>query len=1164
MNYENIHCHSHASIRDSIAKIEEMAKRNKELGMKCLCITDHGSVLATTEAFKEAEKHGLKPIIGCELYVVDEEEAVFIVGKKGERRGHFILIPKNWEAMTRLFKIMTHAAKNKFSGFPRVSYQYLLDANLDDMLVSGACSAGLLTSYRYEEIAMAFHKKCGDSFYLEIIPVSYIDTKITNKYNEIKDKIKKEEDVSDEEKIYFEGIPDELINTDGIDGGKLANTRAVDMHKKHGIRLTATNDSHYVRKEDSVTHEVLLAINSGKKMSNPDRWRFGNGQIYIKSFDEMIESFEKLKYIDSDIVKMALLETNKICNEVNIAIPKFYANLPSPTPEIDDVEALNSLVDRGIKEYKIDDKANKEEYYSRIKEEMEVLNEFGLERYFLIVADIYDFMRENKIPHGYARGSVAGSIVAYLAGITYVDSIEYGCIFSRFINAGRMNKIYQDGKVKITTDDMCDVDCDVSKSRRGEVIDYVREKYGHEYVSQITNYNKFTPKNTFKAVASVFEVPFKEANRLSSFIEDSSYIDEKGDVIPYHEIDSFKHNKELKNFFKESPNVLDHILKINGTMNSLGRHAGGLIVSSIPISDVCPIDIRDNIEVANLNMHDISSRGCLKLDILGLATSDQIFNACETAGISPYTVPLKDEKTDILLSSADTTAIFQMESFLAKKTLKDTGKGDLISLAGINACIRPGVLRSKDKDGITTYTKYVKRANGSMDIEYLIPELKEMTEDTYGNIIMQEQVIKIFNKLANFSLQEADIIRRAVGKKKLDVIGGYKDQFIQGCKKNKINEEDSTEIFNLILNSSSYLFNYSHSLSYSMSSYRSAYLKVHHPVDFWASTLTYAAKKELMEEYIKDSKRNNVDVLYPDINKSSASEFTIHDKKILTPLSSIKGVGPVAADFIIQARPKDGFKSYDDFLNVLTEKKLNGKINVRVKNILYRANAFKSLGYYVQDKQERRNNLRELLSLFSPMPSLNFKTGRGVDKVAYQELITTAKKCSQRARNGNFVSPVGGVRPSIFVVMDISKSNTTLFETPYTNWFPEHLRIRLDVPKGALYFSNALKCSHYNIEKKDIPGTCWTLCTREFLKREIEIIQPRLVINTVSKVCPWISGVKGLRFAESFGKIYFSAITDSYVINIPSAQWIKYSEEIRDIYKAEIIPLLESLNKDQK
>jgi hypothetical protein len=198
------------------------------------------------------------------------------------------------------------------------------------------------------------------------------------------------------------------------------------------------------------------------------------------------------------------------------------------------------------------------------------------------------------------------------------------------------------------------------------------------------------------------------------------------------------------------------------------------------------------------------------------------------------------------------------------------------------------------------------------------------------------------------------------------------------------------------------------------------------------------------------------------------------------------------------------------------------------------------------------------------MPSLNFKTGRGVDKVAYQELITTAKKCCQRARNGNFVSPVGGVRPSIFVVMDISKSNTVLFETPYTNWFPEHLRIRLDVPKGALYFSNALKCSHYNVEKKDIPSTCWTLCTREFLKREIEIIQPRLVINTVSSICPWISGIKGLRFQESFGKIYFSAITDCYVINLPSPQWIKYSEEIRDTYKAEIIPLLESLNKDQK
>lgn len=1125
MSYVNLHCHSDHSVRDSTAKIEDIVRRSKEIGMPAVALCDHGTLSGWPYLVKECKKEGLKPIVGVELYTVDERDEKY--GKKGEQRDHLILIAKNWDGLQKIFKIVSKANHDKFNGFPRISYQSLLNEDLTDMFVSGACSVGFLKRDNYKEYATAFYEKCGDDFYLEILPASY------------------------------------LLKDTNIDGGRQANERAIELHKEFGINLVATQDSHYVYPEDSETHQVLLCINSRKKMADPDKWSFGEGQLYIKNLNELANSFLNLGYIEPQIIKSAIMKTNEIADQINIEVPNFFVSLPTPYPDRDDNEVANELIMEGWNKHKISEYPNASEYLERLKEEVRVITHFGLMRYFLIVADIYKFLEREKIPKGSGRGSGAGSLMMYLMGITEVDSLEYDLYFPRFLNEGRLHRVTdENGNIQLTAGGLPDVDMDVSKARRQEVVDYIKNKYGHEYVSQLTAFSYFSPKSAFRSVASAYGIDSKTINKLSKLIEEGTYKDDEGNEIPYDQKDSWSHVSELKEFKEVYPIIAEISLKLDGTINSLGKHAAAVMVSSVELSGIGPIDVRNDAEILTYDMKMAEGFfSLLKLDVLGIATADVIYKACELIeGLLPENIPLNDEKAMEILANGETTGLFQMESALGKKTLKEINDGRLNIVSDCSALIRPGALMAMMENGKTAYQNYIERSKGEQPVEYITPKLEVILGETYGVYVMQEAVIATFHELAGFSLAESDIIRRAIGKKEMGTIESYKGQFIEGCIANEITAKQANDIFNSIVKSSTYLFNKSHSIAYAFSTMKQAYLKANYPAEFFAATLTWNNKEEYMQDYIKEASKLGVTIEYPDINKSSASEYVMIDSStIYSPLNCVKGVGFKAASEIVRTREECGgmFIDHAHFEDQIKSCGAGRTVNKRVKDVLLRVNAFANCGSPIEDPDVLQDDLKTLLSLFSPIPSFKAKGGKAHEKDSYSMLYGEIGLCCQETYNGeyNMVEPIMYSKPNIMVVTGLSKFDNELLQKANTKWMPKTLCHELNIPNADISFVSNVKCGFHGVAPADVPKECKSKC-RGFLEREIKIIRPRMIICCLSELFGWMVEDPKAKFMDSMGKIFYSGFLDCYVTPSPSPQFIDYKQEARDIYNDEVIPLL--------
>lgn len=1145
----HLHNHSYYSTLDGLASPEEMILRAKELGQKAIAVTDHGSISALPEMIKYGKKHGIKPIIGVEFYVVHDEDPEF--GKKGEKRRHFIAIAKNWEGVKCLFRKLTLANKQKFNGRPRLFYSQLKDFN--DCFVSLACAISLMVRDDYEDICLEMQKAYGQSFYLELIYASF-DGRTT--------KEKKENPV-------FK------------DQAKLVNRRCIEMHEKHGIPLVATHDAHYATPDQAKAFEVLLCIQTRSKMTMPrdKRFFFGDDDIYIKTEMEMFLTLKKLGYIEDEIIKKAIRNTDKVAERCNVVMPEFTLNLPKPYEGDDDVIFKQKILD-GFYKLGFDKKEDVQVYRDRIEYEFKAIKKVGFVRYFLIVEDLLRFCRESGIGVGSCRGSSGGSLVALCMGITRrIDPIEHGLYFERFINVDRVS--------------WPDVDMDISSERRHEVVQYLKDKYGQDKVAQIATYGYLSAKSAFRDVCSCYGFPSGETNRLSKLIEDG-FIEEDGKKVgKYDRVESFDHVPELKSFKLNHPKLVELIVMLDGRVRNAGVHAAGVITSSIPLDELGVVESRTGGDCICWDKKIVEDTfALLKLDCLGLKTVDVNDKACRLitseyidqmkenhaflAGkkfvkdmvFTTDDIPLDDPETEKMLSEGDSVAIFQFEGGSARRLLKDGGSGILSVCSGISAANRPGALNAKDDQGVNATTHYIKRVNGSEEVNHFIPQFEWILKDSYSVLLYQEQIMKICTEIAGFSGSQADTFRKIIGKKlSREEFEKHRGEFVTGCTKtSNLELAKSNKIFDDFLESSAYLFNKSHSMGYAILSMESAWLKRHHPVEFFCGVLSYAGKDDKFQEYIRDSNRHGAEVCYPDINASHAIDFTIYDGKIIAPLNSIKWVGDVAAQKIVDARnsiPLHAFQDHAEFLAVLTTLKLNGKVNKRVKETLYKANVFKSLDYYVEDKIERRNNLRELLGLFSPIPSVNFKSGRDHDKAEYESLMGTIKKCNSGAKNGRMVESIMWSRPSVLVILDLSKQDTELLQGDNTKWFQNHLMNRLGVTRSAIAFTSALKCSFYNTDKQKIDSECKTMCSREFLQREIEIVRPRLVINCVSWLAGWATGDTKIRFQEDFGSIHFNGSFDSYVINAPSPQWVSYDDIIRDRYNKEIIPLLESLKGDQ-
>jgi DNA polymerase-3 subunit alpha len=846
--------------------------------MPAVTMTDHGCLFGAVEFYKQVTKAGIKPIIGCEVYVApgsrfdrggtDNEEASY----------HLLLLARDNAGYKNLVTMVTKAYLEGFYYKPRVDMD-LLEQYSGGLIALSAClkgeipyclQRGLLD--RARERALQYKHIFGpENFYLE---------------------------------IQANGLPEQIaVNKQLIELGR-------DLH----IGLVATNDCHYLKKEDAKAHEVLLCIQTGKTLKDANRLRFSSNEFYLKSPDEMKETF-------SDIPE-AIANTIKIAERCNVTFKLGESLLPRyKTSDGEDPFSLFSRLAHEGLERKIGADAP-ELYRERLKTELEVIKKMGYASYFLIVWDFISYARSRNIPVGPGRGSAAGSLVSYCLDITEVDPIRYNLLFERFLNPERIS--------------MPDIDVDFCQDRRGEVITYVSEKYGKDHVAQIITFGTMAAKAAIRDVGRAMDMPYAEVDKIAKLVPNTPKITIEAAMKQEPQL------KELYDSNDEVKDLLDIAMRLEGLNRHASTHAAGVVISPVPLTEYTPLykSPSDESIMTQFDMGSVEGIGLLKFDFLGLKTLTVIqntLNYVKQGGteVSLKEIPLDDEKTYELLSSGQTTGIFQLESAGMKDILVKMTPNRIEDLIALVALYRPGPIGSGMIDD------FIKRKKGKIPVKYDLPQLKEMLDETYGVILYQEQVMRIANKLANFSLGQADILRKAMGKKNIEVMAKQKEHFVNGAVANGINEKKASKLFDLLANFAEYGFNKSHSAAYAFVSYQTAYLKAHYPVEFMAATLSMDIHDtDKIVKSINECRQMKIDILPPDINLSG-SEFRVVGNSIRFGLSAVKGVGAAAIESIIEARDAGGpFASVADFTGRVDARKVNKK----VLESLVKAGAYDSMG----------------------------------------------------------------------------------------------------------------------------------------------------------------------------------------------------------------------------
>ena len=884
-DFVHLHVHSEFSLLDGAIRIKELPKRVKELGMNAVALTDHGVMYGAIDFYKACKAEGIKPIIGCEVYVaprsrLDKEPNI------DNKYNHLILLAKNNDGYKNLSKLVSIGFTEGYYYKPRIDIE-TLEKYHEGLICCSACMAGSVASAilegnmdEAEKIALWHKNLFGEDYYLEI-----------------------------------------QANT--LRKQALVNQKIVEMSRKLDIPLVITNDSHYLKKEDYDSHEVLLCVQTGKKMTDIDRMSFEVNDFYLKSPEEIADFIPNLPE--------AMENTVKIAEKCNVDFEFGHTILPNydvPEEYPTHFDFFKKLCDEGIRN-RYGENPSKE-ILDRMEYEIEVIKKMGYVDYFLIVWDFIHYAKTHDIPVGPGRGSGAGSIVAYAIEITDIDPIKYDLLFERFLNPERIS--------------MPDFDVDFSDAKREKVLEYVSNKYGADHVSQIITFGTMSARMVIRDVARVLDLPYAEADKLAKMIPNELHITIKK---------AMDQNRELKEAYEDDEKIR-HLLNIAMSLEGLPRqastHACGVVITKEPVVNYVPLYVREGTISTQYIMTTLEELGLLKMDFLGLRTltviDDAISYVKENRGIDvEFDKDMNDPKVYKLWAEGKSLGIFQFESqgmtnFM--KELKPDGLEDII--AGVSL-YRPGPM-----DQIP---RYIKNKLHPDNIEYTHPALEPILHVTYGCMVYQEQVMQIVRSLAGYSLGRADLVRRAMGKKKLDVMAKERENFIHGqvdengnvvipgCVRNGIDEESANKIFDEMAEFAKYAFNKSHAAAYAVVSYRTAYLMAYYPEEFMAATLnSFLGNLDKVPEYIDECKRMNIQILRPDINKSD-TKFTVRKGEIRFGLGSIKNVGEKAVDLVCEEREKNGeFKSLADFC----ERMSGEAVNKKCIESLIKAGSFDELG----------------------------------------------------------------------------------------------------------------------------------------------------------------------------------------------------------------------------
>ena len=883
-DFVHLHVHSEYSLLDGMSRIKDLPVRAKELGMKAIALTDHGVMYGAVDFYKECKKNDIKPIIGCEVYVAPRSRFEKEAGRDSGYN-HLILLAKNKEGYQNLSKLVSLSFVEGFYYKPRIDLE-ILEKYSEGLICLSACLAGSLSQaliqddmQKAEEIALWHKRVFKDDYYIEI------------QHNGLRQQI-------------------------------MINQKLIQLARKLDIPLVATNDAHYLKKEDSYFHEVLLCIQTGKRMSDEDRMRFETQEFYIKSPEEMADYFSEFPDAIENTVKIA-----EKCNyDFEFGVTKL-PNYDVPEEYATHLDYFKDLCYKGIKKRYGENPA--EEVMSRLEYEISVIDKMGYVDYFLIVWDYINYAKSVEIPVGPGRGSGAGSIAAYAIGITDIDPLKYGLLFERFLNPERVS--------------MPDFDVDFCYERRGEVIEYVERKYGKDHVSQIITFGTMAARMVIRDVGRVLDYPYSETDKLAKMIPMEVHI-----TIPK----ALEQNREFKELYESNPSVkqlIDIAIKLEGLPRQASTHACGIVITKDPVDTYVPLYVNDGNISTQYTMNLLEELGLLKMDFLGLRTltviSDTEKLVKQNRGIDvKYDKEMNDPKVYKLWANGESIGIFQFESQGMTNFMKEL-KPDCLEdiIAGVSL-YRPGPM-----DQIPRYIKGKQNPGHNV---YTHPALEPILNVTYGCMVYQEQVMQIVRELAGYSLGRADLVRRAMGKKKLDVMAKEREYFINGqvdengnvlvpgCVRNGIDKESANKIFDEMAEFAKYAFNKSHAAAYSVVSYRTAYLKTYYPAEFMAATLnSFLGNLDKVPVYIYECKRLNIEILKPDINKSF-TKFTVQDNKIRFGLGSIKNVGVSAIETVIAERIKNGeFKSFTDFC----ERIQSGTVNKKCIECLIKAGCFDSM-----------------------------------------------------------------------------------------------------------------------------------------------------------------------------------------------------------------------------
>lgn len=870
LGFVHLHIHSEYSLLDGANRIKDLPVRAKELGMNAIAITDHGVMFGAIDFYKACKANGVKPIIGCEVYVAprgrkDKEPKI------DEKYNHLILLAKNNEGYKNLAKLVSLGFIEGFYYKPRIDKE-ILEKYHEGIICLSACLAGevnqAILNNNIEEakkVALWFKNLFGEDYYLE-------------------------------------------VQNNGIKEQVLVNQKLVDLSRELNIPLVATNDAHYLKKEDAYNHEVLLCIQTGKKMTDEDRMRFDTDELYVKSPEEMIEYFKN--------IPEAIENTVKIAEKCNVEFEFGHTILPNydvPEQYSTHYDYLESLTQAGLaKRY---GQNITKEIQDRAQYELSVIKKMGYVDYFLIVWDYINYAKTHNIPVGPGRGSGAGSIVAYSIGITDIDPIKYNLIFERFLNPERIS--------------MPDFDVDFCYEKRDKVIEYVCDKYGKENVSQIITFGTMSARMVIRDVGRALDVPYAETDKLAKMIPNELHITIKK---------ALEQNRELKELYENDATVkklIEIAMALEGMPRQASTHACGIVITKEPVVNYVPLYMRDNTISTQYIMTTLEELGLLKMDFLGLRTLTVIQDTIDLVKKDKcidveFDKDMNDPKVYKLWQDGNSVGIFQFESQGMTNFMKEL-KPDCLEdiIAGVSL-YRPGPM-----DQIPRYIANKKDPEHAV---YTHPALKPILEVTYGCMVYQEQVMQIVRDLAGYSLGRADLVRRAMGKKKLDVMAKEREIFINGqldengnivvpgCVRNGIDAESANKIFDEMAEFAKYAFNKSHAAAYAVVSYRTAYLKAYYPAEFMAATLnSFLGNLDKIPDYIEECKRLNIQILKPDINKSY-TKFTVDNEKIRFGLGSIKNVGTAAVDEIVEERTKNGeFKDFADFCERIKDLSVNKK-----------------------------------------------------------------------------------------------------------------------------------------------------------------------------------------------------------------------------------------------